>query len=502
MGAKGVRADCTSQPSRPIYLSLRRCFLVGSTQAPAAMRLVCPTVGTASHHLCIVRAQRKLYNIFGRGLRERVLATVTLSKPVHLAAISRHLKTAETLIIHAVKYFERCGIFVVSRRTSGRTYVALNISSPVSAAMQRMGESLATIWNIKPIPAAHHRLGLWRKTRTSLKNLDDLLVSRTQTKILLLIAACGEIDGADLFRELDIDEAVTSVILRRLVRQRIIRRRKDWKYKPASLNSDHPLAAEIRHLLESMLRVRPEYRAKAALLRRSNPEIKPRSAFRGHRSKMTQAALRLSIFHPSQARALVIIASRGRIRRADLRREIGGTDGVVASTVRTLLAAGLIVEKPHQGRNIVERSFELDMEHPCANELKALIATICRTVRLHFKPRKNRVARRRRGIKWPPDHRRRAALALSLAIEGPADVSMLARSCNMLRREVRPRLAVLESAKAIRTERRGRKLWATLETQSPVGVKLLALLKAMRKAGLQPDGIRTMGASVSGRHLT
>jgi hypothetical protein len=56
--------------------------------------------------------------LFGRGVRERVLAAVAASGPVHLSAISKHLGVANDSVWRAAKHLGKCGdvLIILGRR--------------------------------------------------------------------------------------------------------------------------------------------------------------------------------------------------------------------------------------------------------------------------------------------------------------------------------------------------------------------------------------------------
>jgi DNA-binding MarR family transcriptional regulator len=436
--------------------------------------------------------------LFGRGVRERVLAAIAVSGPVHLSAISKHIDVANNTVWHAAQHLEKCGVIQASRRSSRRTYVTLNTASPISKEIDRLGKRLVFICGIRKIPGAHHRHGLRRKARINLKKLEDLFVTRSGTRVLLLIAAAGEVEVADLSRGLGIDEAVAKVIVERLERHGIVCRRTDWKRKPITLNPQHAVAKELSDLLAAILRVRPNYAATAALIRRNTGVPRARPVSRRGLSKLDKAVLLVPILHPTYAKVLIVIASRGQVRMADLVAEVNLYGNAVRGVVKRLIAAGLVREHPHRGRFIAERSFSLDQRHACSRELHKLLCAACSSVGLTYSNLRRRTEPARSKATWPPDHRGRAAFALALFQNGASDVGMLAKACHAKRRQIADRARIMEEAGYVQTYPIGRSLWIRVDDDAVASKELTTLLRALLRNGLRSNRLRIMGSAEDG----
>jgi len=438
-------------------------------------------------------ASPRIPTIFGRGPRERMLALLSVSEPLRINAIRRALGVRDSSIIRIVRHFEQCGIMRTGRRGTRRSYLTLGNNTALEKSILALGKRLATIGSIKPITGSHHRVGLRRQSRLRSRELEQLFVSGPRTRVLLLIAAAGEISVTELSRLLTLDEGATRKIVFCLERESIVVRRVDWREKPISLDPNGPVASELRSVLEAMLDKLPRYKALARNLRaRTEIGIPDKSRYFRRGAPLTRASALLAILHPTHARALVAIASAGTIRMADLTKALRVEFPTARNVASSLVDAGLISEHPHRGRFIMESSFLLNPTHCCARELAVLLRAVCQSAGLQFRSTiPARTFYPRKGS-WPPDHRGRARLALALHSGGPADVGTLARITRARRKQVVERIGLLRNARMIETTIVGRSVIAKIVGPPHVKDEMAALLEAMHRRGFEKNVLRLM----------
>jgi hypothetical protein len=268
----------------------------------------------------------------------------------------------------------------------------------------------------------------------------------------------------------------------------------------ALVSREEPLGALLlaRIVLESALGIGPLFDVRVEStprFRRNTGLPRARRVSRRGLSKLDKAVLLVPILHPTYAKALITIGSHGTIRMANLVSELKAYENAVRGVVRRLLEAGMILEKPHRGRFVIERSFELDHRHACFPELRDLLRAACKAVGLPFlEPPRVSLSRMKRAT-WPPDHRGRAALALALSHNGSSDVGMLAKACCAKRRQIVDRARILEEAGYIRTYPVGRSLWIRIDDDALVLKESKALLRGLWRNGLRPSRLRIMSSA-------
>jgi len=428
-----------------------------------------------------------LQGVFGRGVRERLIATLAVNHRGYVASLARSIGVSKTRTASAVRFFEARGVLCVERRSWSRTWVAIH-EGPLRTALIAFGRRLAQLEHVASIEHRPRRGPVCKARRL---RIDDLFVSGIATRILLYVAEARDTDAKELHRLLGADEAVVRATVRRLIKDGLLRRKtRDWKRIPIVLNERYAVAKELRRLLLAIVAIRPETRAVVRVAaRRRRSLVPPRlskkdSARRG----LPRAVDLLPLFHPAQARVLVALASCGPLSGAALGRRIGRTSNAARFVARTLIGAGMVTAAP-RSRTI---TYALDPSHALARPLWMLLRAACRAAVLRVSITTPPANTARRDWAWPPDDRGRAALALALAAAGPANIGTLAKLTRTKRRYVAKRVALLRDARFVKVESIGGSTFAKF-APARLARESTVLLDAMRSTGMRPDNVRAMG---------
>jgi len=194
---------------------------------------------------------------------------------MHVQELSTMVAADTRKVRNNLALLERQGVVVRATTTDGvGRFAAIRrdnpLYRPLLALLERMAaESPQPHASTKPLRTAERlRLGLFEKTmRRGTTPIDDhdLFQTRIRTRVLLAIAACGETDAVDLAGLLIEDDRSVWNVVNHWEREGIVRSEPRGRRRVLFLNDQWCAAPELRHLLNAMLRSKPQYRALAEL---------------------------------------------------------------------------------------------------------------------------------------------------------------------------------------------------------------------------------------------
>jgi DNA-binding MarR family transcriptional regulator len=443
-----------------------------------------------------VRSDRPC-GIFGHGTREAVLAAIHVLGPATTADVARVVGTDSDHATSAVRHFERYGLVRVNRNGANRCYATIDWRSPVYDEARALAARFADLLGMRGEPQVAHRWGVGR-IRTEVPDYVGLFGSPTATRVLLHVAATQETDITAIVAALSLEDSLAREMVARLERDGLVRRRRDGRRRPVSLDPTHPAGAAVANLLAAILRVNSEHivlASAAAHARRAAAAIPHRDKSR--RAPENAAAAMLGFIDPRYARALVALVG-GALTGPDLARRLGLSRGAGRPLGRALARARVVREIRVVGPHVVETAFLLDPAHPAAAELRAMLLAASR--RCGVPANTSRRTRKRAmagpspsapGPTWPPD--RHGRLALLLAMHGGANtVDDLSAATGWPRHVARPRVLGMVAAKLAAVSFSGTVLVFTRDPAHPLAAEIDALLATMSAAGLRPSDLRTM----------